>query len=68
MESVQNASKTRTTTAKNRPSESRTSTLKAANHQVIGTSEIYSPRHPRDKGIESVKNNAAEATIDDQTA
>jgi uncharacterized protein YegP (UPF0339 family) len=40
--------------------------LKAANHQVIGTSEIYTAS--RDKGIESVKNNAAEATIDDQTA
>ena len=41
--------------------------LKAANHQVIGTSEIYSSTASRDKGIESVKNNAAEATIDDQT-
>lgn len=42
--------------------------LKAANHQVIGTSEIYSSTASRDKGIESVKKNAAEATIDDQTA
>jgi uncharacterized protein YegP (UPF0339 family) len=41
--------------------------LKAANHQVIGTSEMYSSSASRDKGIESVKNNAAEATIDDQT-
>lgn len=41
--------------------------LKAANHQVIGTSEMYGSVAARDKGIESVKNNAAEATIDDQT-
>ncbi len=41
--------------------------LKAANHQVIGTSEMYSSPAARDKGIESVKNNAAEAAIDDQT-
>lgn len=41
--------------------------LKAANHQVIGTSEMYSSTAARDKGIESVKNNAAEATIEDQT-
>jgi uncharacterized protein YegP (UPF0339 family) len=34
---------------------------KAANHQVIGTSEIYSSPASRDKGIESVKNNATEA-------
>jgi uncharacterized protein YegP (UPF0339 family) len=42
--------------------------LKAGNHQVIGTSEIYSSAASRDKGIESVKHNAAEATIDNQTA
>jgi uncharacterized protein YegP (UPF0339 family) len=42
--------------------------LKAANHQVIGTSEIYSSAASRDKGIESVKNNASGATVDDQTA
>jgi uncharacterized protein YegP (UPF0339 family) len=42
--------------------------LKAANHQVIGTSEIYSSAASRDKGIESVKNNASDATVDDQTA
>jgi uncharacterized protein YegP (UPF0339 family) len=42
--------------------------LKAANHQVIGTSEMYSSTASRDKGIESVKHNAAEAAIDDQTA
>ena len=41
--------------------------LKAANHQVIGTSEMYSSTASRDKGIESVKNNAAEAAVDDQT-
>jgi len=39
--------------------------LKAASHKVIGTSEMYSSVVSRDKGIESVQNNAAEATIDD---
>lgn len=41
--------------------------LKAANHQVIGTSEIYGSVASRDKGIESVKKNAPDATVDDQT-
>lgn len=41
--------------------------LKAANHQVIGTSEIYGSVAARDNGIESVKKNAAAATVEDQT-
>lgn len=42
-------------------------TLKATNGQVIGTSELYESEASRDKGIESVKNNAPEAPIEDQT-
>ena len=41
--------------------------LKAANHQVIGTSEGYSSEAARETGIASVKTNAPDATIDDQT-
>ncbi len=42
--------------------------LKASNGQVIGTSESYSSDSARDNGIESVKKNAPDATLDDQTA
>ena len=42
-------------------------TLKAANHQVIGTSQSYKTASGRDNGIESVKKNAPEYKIDDQT-
>jgi uncharacterized protein len=42
--------------------------LKAANHEVIGTSESYTTAAARDSGIESVKKNAPVATVDDQTA
>ena len=42
--------------------------LKAANHQVIGQSQMYESEAGRDNGIESVKKNAPEATLDDQTA
>ncbi len=42
--------------------------LKARNGQVIGTSELYESAAGRDKGIESVKRNAPDATIEDQTA
>ncbi|GGG83330.1 hypothetical protein GCM10007415_15490 [Parapedobacter pyrenivorans] len=42
--------------------------LKASNGQVIGSSELYESASGRDKGIESVKRNAQDATIDDQTA
>ena len=41
--------------------------LKAANHEVIGTSESYTTATARDTGIESVKKNAPVATVDDQT-
>lgn len=41
--------------------------LKAANHQVIGTSQMYASADSRDNGIESVKSNAPDATVDDQT-
>ncbi len=41
--------------------------LKAANHQVIGTSQMYSSEAAREGGIESVKKNGASATIKDLT-
>jgi hypothetical protein len=37
--------------------------LKAANHQVIGTSQSYASASGRDNGIESVKKNAPAADI-----
>lgn len=43
-------------------------TLKASNGQVIGMSEMYESSSSRDNGIASVKSNAADATMDDQTA
>jgi len=42
--------------------------LKAANGQIIGTSEMYETAAGRDKGIESVKRNAPDATVEDLTA
>ena len=39
--------------------------LTAQNNQIIGTSEMYSSVAARDNGIESVKNNAPDATIED---
>jgi uncharacterized protein YegP (UPF0339 family) len=42
--------------------------LKAANSQVIGTSESYDSVAARDNGIESVKKNAPDASVDDTTA
>jgi len=42
--------------------------LKAANGQVIGTSQSYTSASGRDNGIDSVKRNAPDAKIDDQTA
>ena len=42
--------------------------LKATNGQIIGTSEMYESESSRNNGIESVKTNAPDATIDDQTA
>jgi uncharacterized protein YegP (UPF0339 family) len=41
--------------------------LRAANAQVIGTSETYESQSARDSGIESVKKNAADATVVDET-
>ncbi len=37
--------------------------LKAANHQIIGTSQLYSSDAARDNGIESVKTNGPSSTI-----
>lgn len=39
--------------------------LKATNGQVIGSSQMYESEAGREKGIESVKNNAPEATLAD---
>lgn len=41
--------------------------LKASNGQVIGTSELYETSSGRDAGIESVKNNAPLAIVNDLT-
>ena len=41
--------------------------LKAANHQIIGTSQFYASEQSRDKGIESVKNNGVSETVKDLT-
>jgi len=42
--------------------------LLAANKQVIGRSEMYSSERARDNGIESVKKNAPDATVEDNSA
>jgi uncharacterized protein YegP (UPF0339 family) len=42
--------------------------LHAANGQVIATSQHYESKESALKGIESVKHNAADAVIEDQTA
>src|SRR5690554_5216384 len=42
--------------------------LKATNGQVIGTSEMYESEASMKKGIESVKKNAPDASIVDETA
>jgi uncharacterized protein YegP (UPF0339 family) len=41
--------------------------LKAANSQVIGTSQMYSSEAARDNGIESVKTNGTTTEIKDNT-
>jgi uncharacterized protein len=41
--------------------------LKAANHQVIGNSQMYSSEATRDNGIASCKSHAPGAATDDQT-
>ena len=42
--------------------------LKANNGEVIATSEIYSSEASCNNGVESVRANAAEAKLEDQTA
>ena len=39
--------------------------LKAANHQVIGSSQLYASAASRDAGIESVRKNGATTSIKD---
>jgi uncharacterized protein len=41
--------------------------LKAANHQIIGTSQMYASEASRDAGIASVKTNGGTKTIKDHT-
>jgi uncharacterized protein YegP (UPF0339 family) len=41
--------------------------LKAANGEIIGTSETYSSASARDHGIASVKANAPDAVVNDET-
>ncbi|MBN6045862.1 YegP family protein [Citrobacter sp. ku-bf4] len=40
--------------------------LKAGNHQIIGTSQMYSSTQSRDVGIASVKTNGSSKTIKEQ--
>ena len=42
--------------------------LKAANHQVIGTSQMYASEASRETGINSVKTNGSSATVKDMTS
>lgn len=41
--------------------------LKAANHQIIGTSQMYASADSRDTGIASVKSNGTSTTVKDNT-
>ena len=41
--------------------------LKAGNHEIIGTSELYKAEASRENGIASVKQNAPDAALDDQS-
>ena len=41
--------------------------LKAGNHQVIGTSQMYASEPSRESGIASVKANGASMTVKDNT-
>jgi len=41
--------------------------LKSSNGQIVGSSEMYESTTSMENGIASVKTNAPEATIDDQT-
>ncbi len=42
--------------------------LKAANHQIVGMSQLYESETARENGIESVKKNAPDAQVVDTTA
>jgi uncharacterized protein YegP (UPF0339 family) len=42
-------------------------TLKADNGEIIATSERYGTKAAAENGIQSVKENAGDATIEDQT-
>ncbi|MCR2747216.1 YegP family protein [Limnobacter parvus] len=42
--------------------------LKAANHQVIGSSQLYASEAACDNGIESVKTNGKTTTVKDSTS
>lgn len=42
--------------------------LKASNGQIIGTSEMYESTAACENGIESVKKNAPDAIVDEETA
>ena len=41
--------------------------LKASNGQVIATGEVYASKASALNGIESVRNNAGDASLEDQT-
>ena len=41
--------------------------LKAGNGQIIGTSQMYESENGMENGIESVKNNAPGASVEDET-
>lgn len=41
--------------------------LKAANHQIIGSSQMYASEASRENGIASVKTNGVSTTIKDNT-
>lgn len=41
--------------------------LKAGNGQIIGTSEMYSGKDAMENGIASVKNNAPDASVEDNS-
>lgn len=41
--------------------------LKAGNHQVIGSSQMYASESARDSGIASVKANGSSTTVKDNT-
>lgn len=40
--------------------------LKAGNGQIIGTSQMYASKSGMEKGIESVKNNAKTASVEEE--